>query len=177
MAASRTLSRRRRLLAVLSGGFFGAIARYLLSLLIQSHPGKGWPYDILLINITGALVLAFVTTLADATFLIGPTRRLFINVGFLGAYTTFSSLALGDVLLFAGGNWFPALLYLFLSLVGGVMAVLVGDWLGQWIIKRARHTPAHVVTTRNANGTRAVNSSIEASEEDHLDIQDDVISK
>ena len=128
----------------MSGGFLGAIARYLLSLLVQSHLGKAWPYDILLINITGALVLAFVTTLADATFLIGPTRRLFINVGFLGAYTTFSSLALGSILLFAGGNWFPALLYLFLSLIGGVLAVLVGDWLGQWVVGWGRRKPPHV---------------------------------
>jgi fluoride exporter len=131
---ARTLTPRRRLLAVMAGGFLGAIARYLLSLFVQSHLGKAWPYDILLINITGALALAFVTTLADATFLIGPTRRLFINVGFLGAYTTFSSLALGDILLFVGGKWLPALLYLFLSLIGGVLAVFLGDWLGQRVV-------------------------------------------
>jgi fluoride exporter len=141
---ARTLTARRRLFAVMGGGFFGAIARYLLSLLVQSHLGKAWPYDILLINITGALPLAFVTALADATFLIGPTRRLFINVGFLGAYTTFSSLALGSILLFAAGNWFPALLYLFLSLGGGVLAVLGGDWLGQWVVRWRRRRLPHV---------------------------------
>lgn len=128
----------------MGGGFLGAMARYLLSLLVQSHLGKAWPYDIMLINITGALVLAFITTLADATFLIGPTRRLFINVGFLGAYTTFSSLALGSILLFAAGNWLPALLYLFLSLIGGVLAVLVGDWLGQQVVGWGRRKPPQV---------------------------------
>ena len=94
----------RRLLAVFCGGFFGTIVRYLLSILIQTYFGKNWPYDILIINVTGAFVLACITTLADASVLIGPTRRLIINVGFLGAYTTFSSLALGDVLLFANGR-------------------------------------------------------------------------
>lgn len=89
-----TLSTRRRRLAVFCGGFLGTVARYLLSGLIQAGLGKAWPYDILLINITGAFLLACITSLADATFLIGPTRRLFINVGFLGAYTTFSSLSL-----------------------------------------------------------------------------------
>jgi fluoride exporter len=143
---ARTLTARRRLFAVMGGGFLGAITRYLLSLLVQSHLGKAWPYDILLINITGALVLAFVTMLADATFLIGPTRRLFINVGFLGAYTTFSSLALGSILLFAAGNWLPALLYLFLSLIGGVLAVLVGDWLGQQVVGWGRRKLPHVGT-------------------------------
>ena len=120
---SHTLSLRRQLSAVLCGGFCGTITRYWLSQMIQAHLGKGWPYDIFLINVTGALLLAFITTLADATFLIGPTRRLFINVGFLGAYTTFSSLALGDVQLATAGHWLPALSYLFMSLSVGILAV------------------------------------------------------
>jgi CrcB protein len=131
---SRTLSLHRQLSAVLCGGFCGTITRYWLSQLIQAHLGKAWPYDIFLINITGALLLAFITTLADATFLIGPTRRLFINVGFLGAYTTFSSLALGDVQLMTAGHWFSALSYLFMSFVIGLFAVLCGEVLGRWVI-------------------------------------------
>jgi protein CrcB len=140
-------STRRRIAAVLAGGFCGTITRSLLSTLIQSYAGKGWPFDILLINLTGALLFAFVTVLADATFLIGPTRRLFITIGFLGAYTTFSSLALGDVLLFAA-NWWPALLYLLASFVGGLLAILLGDWLGQWCISRLRREQRHAKQTR-----------------------------
>src|SRR5438105_15435965 len=98
MATVNAHSLRRRLIAVLCGGFCGTITRYLLSGLIQSYLGKAWPYDILFINVTGAFILSFATTLAETTLLVGPTRRLFINVGFLGAYTTFSSLALGHVL-------------------------------------------------------------------------------
>jgi len=149
----------------MGGGFLGAMARYLLSLLVQSHLGKAWPYDILLINITGALVLAFVTTLADATFLIGPTRRLFINVGFLGAYTTFSSLALGSILLFAGGNWFPALLYLFLSLLGGILAVLVGDWLGQWVVGWGRRKPPYVAIEEQKAAKMSGEESLPAAQD------------
>ncbi|MBA2679419.1 MAG: CrcB family protein [Ktedonobacteraceae bacterium] len=162
-----SLSLPRRVGAILAGGFLGATARYLLSILIQSYLGKGWPYDILLINITGALALAFITTLADATFLIGPTRRLFINVGFLGAYTTFSSLALGDVRLFASGDILPALVYLCASILGGLIAVLISDWLGQLLINRVRGSSGMVAgtTPAPARGTK---------EEDHLDIQDDV---
>lgn len=135
--------------------------RYLLSMLIQSSLGKSWPYDILCINVTGAFVLAFITTLADASVLIGPTRRLVINVGFLGAYTTFSSLVLGDVLLFANGEWLLALLYVFLSIGGGVVAVLAGDVLGQWCVKQTkkRFTPR----------------IREMTKEKHLDVQDDLL--
>ncbi len=135
---SSALSARRRLCTVVVGGFFGTITRVLLSALIQTTFGKAWPFDIFLINITGALLIALVTTLADATLLIGPTRRLFINVGFLGAYTTFSSLALGSLQLFADGHWLPASLYLVASLGGGLLAVLLGNAIGQWIIDRVK---------------------------------------
>lgn len=123
-----------RLVAVLAGGFLGTLSRVLLSALVQSDLGKGWPYDILLINVTGALLLAFLTTLADAALLLGPTRRLFVNVGFLGAYTTFSSFALGDIQLFGAGRWGGASLYLLLSLLGGLLAVLLGQTLGRRVI-------------------------------------------
>jgi CrcB protein len=128
------LSPRRRLCAVVCGGFLGTVTRVLLSSMIQTSFGKAWPFDIFLINITGALLFALVTALADATLLIGPTRRLFVTVGFLGAYTTFSSLALGDVQLFADAHWLPAYLYLIASMGGGLLAVLFGNTLGQWII-------------------------------------------
>jgi CrcB protein len=113
------------------GGFCGTLARAWLSPLLQACFGKSWPYDILLINLSGALALALAAVLAEATFLIGPTRRLLVAVGFLGAYTTFSSLALGDILLLTAGRWLAAALYLLLSLGGGVAAVLLGIWLGQ----------------------------------------------
>ena len=161
LVVKSSLSLSRRLLAIFCGGFFGTIVRYLLSMLIQSYLGKSWPYDILIINITGAFVLAFITTLADASVLIGPTRRLLINVGFLGAYTTFSSLALGDVLLFANGRWLLALLYLVLSIAGGIIAVLLGDISGRWSIRQ----------TKNRTKPRAT----EGTKEDHLDVQDDVL--
>jgi fluoride exporter len=151
-----SLSTRRRLAAVLGGGFCGTLTRYGFSTLLQGWLGKGWPSDILLINLTGAFLLAALTALADATFLIGPTRRLFLNVGFLGAYTTFSSLALGDVLLFTGGKWLAALLYLILSFIGGIGAVMIGDWLGHQLVKRARYSGEHAKATRKLTATLTV---------------------
>jgi len=70
-------------------------------------------------------------------------------------------VTLGDVLLFANGRWLPALLYLFLSIGGGVVAVLVADVLGQWCVKliKNRLKPQTVVATK----------------EDHLDVQDDLL--
>ena len=100
---NQTRSPRRRWLAVLGGGFLGALARYLLSSAMQAGFGTAWPYDI--------LVRVGTETLTG--------ERLFINVGFLGAYTTFSSLALGDVLLLGKAQWLAASAYLALSIPGG----------------------------------------------------------
>jgi protein CrcB len=149
--------------------------RYVLSSLVQAWLGKEWPYDLLLINVTGALLLALVTTLADATFLLGPTRRLFINVGLLGAYTTFSSFALGDDLLLSGGRWLPALLYLALSIIGGVFAVLLGDWFGQWLISKSRRTAGRSMMTRKLTGALAVYPGAKKGGTGHLDVQDDLL--
>jgi protein CrcB len=131
---TQMLSLPRRLCAVFGGGFCGTLTRYWLSLLVQHILGKGWPADILLINLTGAFLLALITTLADAALWIGPTRRLFLGVGFLGAYTTFSSLALGDLQLLFAGNWLPALTYLLLSWLVGLLAVAGGMTLGRRLV-------------------------------------------
>jgi fluoride exporter len=145
---SKEIFQGKRILAVLCGGFLGTLARALLSLWIQSFMGNGWPYDILTINITGAFVLALLSTLADASLFINPMRRLFFNVGFIGAYTTFSSMALGDVTLVSGSQQFLALLYIVCSLAGGVIAVLFGQFCGIRIIDVARHQ--HVRTVSGA---------------------------
>jgi protein CrcB len=172
---TRSLSARRRIIAVLCGGFFGTITRFVLSTIMQGWLGKSWPYDLLLINLTGALLLAFVTTLADATFLVGPTRRLFINVGFLGAYTTFSSLALGDVLLLGGSQWLPALFYLILSIGGGLAAVILGDWLGQRCISKIQRPTPGPKTTRRLTEMLPGSSAQGTASLRHLDVQDDLL--
>ena len=163
------LSLSRRILAIFLGGFFGTIARYLLSQLIQGYLGKGWPYDILLINLTGAFFLALFTTFADAA-IIGPTRRLFLNVGFLGAYTTFSSLALGDILLSSNNQWFPAFLYLFFSITGGILAIILGTLSGQWSIKSIQR-----ILTQQVALEMTVPTLQPTHPGDHIDIDDDVL--
>ncbi len=164
----------RRILAVFCGGFCGTLLRVVVSGLVQDWLGSAWPYDILLINITGALLLAFLTTLADAAMFVGPTRRLLLNVGFLGAYTTFSSLALGDVLL-AGRGEVLALLYLLLSVAGGLLAVLAGDLLARRCILLVRRSSLKELAQEPVERPRstALNETIS---QEHIDLQDDLLT-
>ncbi|MDR6638029.1 CrcB family protein [Paenarthrobacter nitroguajacolicus] len=118
---------------VAAGGVLGALARYGLGLVIPA-PG-GWPLPTLAINLTGALALgALLEGLSRRGPDVGSRRviRLALGTGFLGAYTTYSTLAVDAVHLFAAGTAPAALGYLAASLVGGVAATTAGIWLGSW---------------------------------------------
>ncbi|MFW0775713.1 fluoride efflux transporter FluC [Paenarthrobacter nitroguajacolicus] len=124
---------------VAAGGVFGALTRYGLGLAIPA-PGA-WPLPILLINLSGALALgALLEGLSRRGPDVGNRRvlRLALGTGFLGAYTTYSTLALDAVQLFTAGEAPGAVGYLSLSLVGGAVATTAGVWLGAWHHRRAK---------------------------------------
>ncbi|MGJ3188920.1 fluoride efflux transporter FluC [Paenarthrobacter sp. FR1] len=124
---------------VAAGGVLGALARYGLGLVIPA-PGA-WPLPTLVINLSGALALG---ALLEALSRGGPDAgsrrvlRLALGTGFLGAYTTYSTLALDAVHLFIAGAATAAAGYLAASLLGGAAATTVGIWLGAWHHRRAR---------------------------------------
>ncbi|MET3901497.1 CrcB family protein [Paenarthrobacter sp. 4246] len=123
---------------VAAGGMFGALARYGLGLLIPA-PGA-WPLPTLVINLSGALVLgALLEGLSRRGPDVGNRRvlRLALGTGFLGAYTTYSTLALDAVHLFTAGAAPAAAGYLAASLMGGAAAATAGIWLGAWHHRRA----------------------------------------
>jgi CrcB protein len=123
---------------VAAGGVLGALARYGLGLLIPA-PGS-WPLPTLLINLSGALALgALLEGLARRGPDVGRRRalRLALGTGFLGAYTTYSTLALDAVHLFTAGDTTAALGYLGMSLLGGAVATIAGIWLAAWHHRRA----------------------------------------
>jgi len=117
-------------LVVIAGGVFGALARYGLSTLLPA-PG-GWPLPTLVINLAGALLLG---ALLEALVRRGPdtgTRRiirLLAGTGFMGAFTTYSTLALETNTLLDAGRVADGLLYLAATLIGGAAATVAGIWL------------------------------------------------
>lgn len=89
-----------RLLLVLLGGAIGSGGRYLISLWLVERFGGGFPWGTLAVNVAGSFLIGLIATLADEHRTIGPSARVFIVVGVLGGFTTFSSFSLETLRLF-----------------------------------------------------------------------------
>jgi CrcB protein len=116
---------------ILAGGIVGTLARIAVSLTVGHALDHGFPWDIALINVSGALLIGLLAGWRDPASRAHELIWLAGAVGFLGAYTTFSSFALGTVTLTASGHTLLALLYLGGSAALGLVAVELGLWLGR----------------------------------------------
>jgi CrcB protein len=124
-----------RLVAVMVGGAAGAVARWAVELAVPSV--GGFPLATFLINVTGAFGLGLLGVLLLERLL--PTRYLrpLLGIGFFGAYTTFSTMAMEGVLL-DDGRAGLAVGYWVATLLVGQMAGVWGMWLGRLRLPRRR---------------------------------------
>jgi CrcB protein len=122
-----------------TGGMLGTLARFGLgSWIVHSAVARGWPSVLgapvgtWVVNVLGCVAIGLVAALAagDPPRL-PPEARVFLAVGFCGAFTTFSTLGLETATLLQHGRWGPALLYVLCSNIGGVLAVMGGLALGR----------------------------------------------
>ncbi len=116
------------LLIIGAGGFFGAIARYVVGMAVQNHIKGTFPWGTFVINVTGSFVLGFIGTLLANRFLVSANWRYFVTIGFIGAYTTFSTFEYETANL--GSSW-QAMFNLLGSVVVGYIAVWLGIRLGE----------------------------------------------
>jgi CrcB protein len=116
------------------GGFAGAVARHLIATVARRLAGVAFPYGTFFINVSGSFLLGLlVTFLADRTLPRTDELRLALAVGFLGAYTTFSTFELEAHALFEHGRWATASLYVFGSVLLGFAGLRAGIALArQW---------------------------------------------
>lgn len=119
-------------LAVAVGGSLGAMGRFALALAYNRLPGSHFPWGTLTANLSGSFVigLAFVY-FSLRTGTLGDPMRTFIVVGLLGAFTTFSTFAIESVVLVQQQQWMLATLYLIASVLGSLIAVLLGLGVGK----------------------------------------------
>ena len=122
-----------KLLAIGLAGFAGALARYLLGGWVSNAHPTAFPLGTLVINTSGAFLLGLAATVGLDRALVNPSLRVVITVGFLGAYTTFSTFSLETMSLAESGSWGLAGLNLLLSVLLGLFAVWAGQALGRSI--------------------------------------------
>ena len=113
------------------GGFFGALARYGVSLWIGQNWGRNFPLGTLVVNVTGCFLIGLLMPLLTVKFMVSPHLRLFLTIGFLGAYTTFSTFAYETGALITDGEWLFAVLNVFLSVLAGFAALKLGETLAR----------------------------------------------
>lgn len=115
---------------VAAGGALGALARYGVSRAFDGVGGT-FPVATLAVNLSGALLLGFLSVLLVDRFEVSRELRNGINGGFIGAYTTFSTLSLEAVNLTQGGRAVQAVAYLAISLAAGIALAWLGQRLAQ----------------------------------------------
>ena len=122
----RVFERATPVLLVAAGGALGAVARFLVGSGFARRFGTGWPWGTLVINLSGCFLIAVLTAR-----LTSPQWRYLLPVGFVGAYTTFSTFGYETMRLVQLGRPAGALAYVLASNVLGFAAVLLGSWVAR----------------------------------------------
>jgi len=113
------------------GGAMGAIARYQVAAMIQARIPAGFPWGTFVVNITGCLVMGVATALLTDRLIVHPNWRFLIPIGFIGAYTTFSTFEMETFRAISEGAWLVGGLNVVSSVVAGYAAL----WLGVVLTK------------------------------------------
>jgi CrcB protein len=113
------------------GGMVGSICRYGLSGLLYRMMGDRFPYGTFAVNIVGCFAIGLLMSLFEERWLVPPNLRLFLTIGILGGFTTFSTFSYETVEMLKGGNFFLASL----NIVGSLFCCLCATWGGSIIWK------------------------------------------
>lgn len=123
----------KEVLIVFAGGGLGAIARYWLSGAVYKFASTQFPYGTMAVNMFGCLLIGFLMSLFADRFLINPGLRLFLTIGILGGFTTFSTFSYETMELFRTGNIAGGIGNVVITTVGCLAATWVGAILGKQV--------------------------------------------
>lgn len=114
------------LLAIAIGGSLGAVMRYLTSTSVHGLFGTEFPYGTLTVNVVGSLLMGFISILLLERFMLADFWRPIIIIGFLGAFTTFSTFSMETFNLIQTGEMAKAFINMFVN----VSLCLGATWIG-----------------------------------------------
>ena len=116
----------KTILAVAIGGALGAVGRHFVAYQVNQLFGGGFPYGTLSVNVLGSFLLGVLIELMALFWSPSPELRALLTVGFLGAFTTFSTFSMEVVLLYERGAHAQMALYLALSVALSVSGLFAG---------------------------------------------------
>jgi CrcB protein len=120
---------------IVGGGIIGTLSRYYVQGWVQNRIGiPVFPTGTLLINLAGSLIIGFVIRLATGSTIIGPNARAGLTIGFCGAFTTMSTFSYESVALLRNGQYGYASLYMGGTIIGCLIAVMIGTALANWLL-------------------------------------------
>ncbi len=119
-------------IAIGVGGAIGAILRFVISGITYNVLGQNFPWGTLVVNMVGCFFIGLLAQLFEE-IAISPNLRVLVLVGGLGAFTTFSTYALENVNLLRNGEWGAALIDVVLSTVLGLLFVILGMALANYL--------------------------------------------
>lgn len=122
-----------KILYLVAGGAIGTLSRYYVSGLAQKYMGSGFPWGTLVVNITGAFIIGFIWGLFE-TIEIRSGFRVFVFIGILGGFTTFSSYALESMNLYKQGEIKMAVFNILANNVLAIILVFVGFMAARGIL-------------------------------------------
>lgn len=122
-----------RFLLIALGAALGANARYMIGLSAASRFGASYPYGTFIVNVSGSLLLGFVITLTTERLTLSPATRLFLAVGFLGSFTTFSSYTVESLGLLRDSGLWTGLVNIIGNNLVGLIAALLGVYLARLV--------------------------------------------
>ncbi len=117
--------------AIAGGGALGALGRYWVSGGVYRALGRDFPWGTLAVNVVGSFAMGLLMVLFLERLAVGPEWRAAVLVGFLGAFTTFSTFSIETLTLIEEGFMEKALLNVFASVLACVLACWVGMVLGR----------------------------------------------
>ena len=129
----RAMDAALKILSVAVGGSLGAVARYLINISPLAGAAGKFPLPTFLINITGSFLIGFLMIVFADKFEVNDNVRMAVIVGFLGAFTTFSTFEMEIFGLVREREFVTGFLYLFMSVFIGFVGVVAGVALGRRI--------------------------------------------
>jgi fluoride exporter len=120
-----------RFLMVAAGGALGSMARYWVGGWAPRIFGQAFPYGTLIVNTVGSFLVAVIMSVGLRTTVISPNLRLFLTVGVMGGFTTYSSFNYETLALFQQRLWMTGILNMAVTGLGCLLAGVLGLALAQ----------------------------------------------